>query len=55
MTASATDPIKLFKGVFSVLNTLWTRFNNVPAIEVSLGIFPQDLAIVVGHDLLVIK
>lgn len=30
-----SDPtIKLFKGVFGVFYTLWTRFNNVPAIEV---------------------
>lgn len=35
MTGSVTDPVKLIKGVFSVLSTLWTRFNNVPAIEVS--------------------
>lgn len=35
MEASVSDSIKLFKGVFSVFNTLWTRFNNVPAIEVS--------------------
>lgn len=37
MTANVADPIKLLKGVFSVFNTLWTRFNNVPAIEASTG------------------